>query len=274
MIVLTNRLIRIGNYMELHAIGLYTKHENTFFIDRPQGTGDNLFILFKTNAVVICNESRIKVSAGSFILFKKFSKQQYGADNEEYMNHYLHFDCEDEKIFERLKLITGYPAYIKNVEEIENIISLISRENIMKSPYHTENIDLFIQLLLRKLSENQTKTPLDKRSSIHSEVFTRLRSDLYSNPGKFKGIKDMADKLSLSKSHFQSVYKEMFEISCYEDMLTAKISFGKNFLKNSTLSVQEISLLCGYESDTCFMRCFKKREGITPSEYRKKYKYD
>ena len=41
------------------------------------------------------------------------------------------------------------------------------------------------------------------------------------------------------------------------------------FLNAPMMTVKEISDLCGYGNEICFMKIFKKRTGITPSEYRK-----
>ena len=38
--------------MKLHSLGIDFRHDKDFLIDRPNGSGDNLIIIFKTTAVV------------------------------------------------------------------------------------------------------------------------------------------------------------------------------------------------------------------------------
>ncbi len=255
--------------MNLHSMGINTCHEDTFGIDRPYGSGDNLLIIFKTEALVWCDGNCTTVWPGSFILYTKDTVQKYAANHKPYANHYVHFDSIDESFFTKNGIWTNRPGYIQNIEEVENLLRLLSREQISDSSYRQENISLFLQLLFRKLGENQCENPLEENDYKHLEELTSLRSEMYSNPGRFKSIREMASSVKLSLSYFQALYHTYFEVSCYEDLLNARMLGGKEFLRGTDLSIREIASFCGYESDTCFMRCFKKREGITPSEYRR-----
>lgn len=254
--------------MQLHSMGISVKHEDTFLIDRPVGLGDYLLLIFKSDAKVYINGKWEYVKEGGFIVYRKGSEQKYGAYNRKYINHYIHFDCEKEDFLEEIGLWMDQCAYLQNLEEIENLLRLLSREYISRSQYHEENEGLLLELLFRKLSENQCKEVISFREHRYMEALTTLRSEMYSTPGKYGSIREMAQGVNLSLSHFQSLYREYFSISCYEDVLNARITSAKEFLRHSNMPIREIANLCGYESDTCFMRCFKKREGMTPSEYR------
>jgi len=254
--------------MRVNSMGMYIRHEDTFLIDRPVGLGDNLLLIFKSEARVLCQEKWIYVSPGSFILYKIGSEQKYGAFEAEYENHYIHFDVEDEGFFEDISLLTDQVAYLQNVDEIENLIRLIGREQISDSGFQVENTNLLLQILLRKLAENQCEKQEKAGEAKHLEELTRLRSELYSTPAKYKSIGELAAQVNLSLSHFQALYKSFFDISCYEDLLKARMNGAMEFLINSDLTIKEIATLCGYDSDTCFMRAFKNREGMTPSEFR------
>lgn len=254
--------------MNLHAMGMNIRHEDAFFIDRPTGSGDNLLIIFKSDARVITDGDNQNVKPGSFILYTRNTAQRYGAVNKPYANHYIHFWCEDEEFFRRIGVVTDRPYNLQNLEEVENIIRLLGREFISESDFHKDNIDLLMQLLFMKMAENQCEVLLEENDMKHLEELTVLRSEIYNTPDKFRTIKEMAREVNLSLSYFQALYKRFFSVSCYEDLMNARISSGKNFLRSSNLSIREIANLCGYDSDTCFMRCFKRREGMTPSEYR------
>lgn len=254
--------------MELHSMGIGIRHESTFMIDRPIGSGDNLFLIFKTRARVWCDKEWVEVAPGSFIIYKKNWIQKYGAVNMEYVDHYIHFDSRGDGIFDELKVVTNVPGYLENIEEIETLLRLLSREQISESDYKRQNADLLLQILFRKIAENQCEEKVEKNDVRHLEELKNLRSEMYASPGKYGSIRELAQEVNLSLSHFQSLYSEYFKVSCYEDLLNARISNSKEFLEQNDLSIREIAFLCGYENDTCFMRCFKKRTGMTPSEYR------
>ncbi|MGN0505382.1 MAG: helix-turn-helix domain-containing protein [Lachnospiraceae bacterium] len=255
--------------MKLHMIGLDLKHDKNFIINRPEGSGDNLLLIYKTEALVYKNEEKIHVFPNSCIIYKKRTPQHYCACSETYINHFLHFDSCGDSVFSELSLPVDTPFYLQNIEEIESILRFISREQISASPLKESNAGLLLQLLFQKLSENQREFHAMEYDLKHREELTALRSEIYSTPRKYSTVRELADSVNLSLSYFQSLYSTYFGVSCYDDLLTAKIASGKSFLQNSNLSVKEIAFLCGYENDTCFMRCFKKRTGLTPSEYRR-----
>ena len=256
--------------MRLHSMGMSARHEDTFEIDRPYGSGDNLLIIFKTDAWVWNGDEQREVPSGSFILYTKNTVQKYGADYKPYTDHYIHFDSVDEQFFSEVGVWTDRVGYIQNIDEIENLMKWLSREQISDSVYREENINLFLQLIIRKLGENQCEIMSEDNKLKHLEELTALRSEMYSTPDKYKSISEMAEAANLSLSYFQALYRNYYGVSCYDDLLNARIIRAMESLQNTDMSIREISWLCGYESDTCFMRCFKKRTGVTPSEYRHK----
>ena len=48
-----------------------------------------------------------------------------------------------------------------------------------------------------------------------------------------------------------------------------RIIHAKNLLKNTSLSIAEISKAAGLDSKAYFCNMFKKQTGMTPNEYRK-----
>ena len=100
----------------------------------------------------------------------------------------------------------------------------------------------------------------------------RLRADIYSSPSGSRNIADMAKTLSVSPSHFQYLYTSRFGVSCYEDILCARMKNAEYYLLSTDMTVKNIAAVCGYENDVHFMRQFKRRYNMTPSQFRQKNK--
>jgi len=49
-----------------------------------------------------------------------------------------------------------------------------------------------------------------------------------------------------------------------------RIAAAKGYLENSDKSIAEIAAAVGYENALYFSRIFKKRTGMTPSEYKQR----
>ena len=252
---------------ELHAMGIDASHPGDFLIDRPEGSGDCLLIIFKTDALLTLKDTEVNAPADSAVIFSLGHKQHYRAICGSYVNHFMHFgstSAEDIKGIRFDELLM--PEDIRSAEEL---LRLISRENMSAGSTRDELIHLTIRLLLMTLSEQTVRTSV-RQDSFHSSALAELRAELWSNAGRFHSVSQMAQEVSLSPSHFQQLYREQFGISCYEDLLAAKIKTAQYYLGSTILSVKEIAAICGYENEISFMHRFKQRTGLTPSGYRDK----
>lgn len=254
--------------MTLGEMGMNFRHGRDFEINRPNGSGDNLLIVFKTAAIAEINGETVNVLPDSAILYSVGAPQLYRACGDMYINHWIHMDCCENDDFHKTTGLT-FNKIIKltNVSEAEDIIHMMSREGISDLPSKNKYMDLLIKMLLLKLGDNGKGGTAIVANHHYSEL-RQLRAEIYSSPGQYCSIDCLAGKVNLSPPHFQRLYKEQFGVSCYEDLLSAKIKAARYYLKNTSMTVKEISSACGYENDICFMRRFKQRTGLTPTEYR------
>lgn len=257
---------------QLHAIGLNVRHTGEFCIDRPKGSGDNLLIVFKTNALLCIHGEEIIVPPNSAIVFRRNTAQYYRGICDNYVNHFLHFEgCEEDAFYKEIGFSFDTLLYLQNINAVEDILRMISREQVSLSTNKDLCIDMLIKTLMLKLADaGVSERPVLQNT--HGAELETLRAEIYSNAGQFFSVEQLADKVNLSSSHFQQLYKKQFGVSCYEDLLCAKTKAAQYYLSTTILSIREISALCGYENDVCFMRQFKKRTGLTPTEYRNRVK--
>lgn len=254
----------------IDAIGMNMRQVPSFKIDRPNGSGDYLIIFFKSDAIVTINDYEIKVSPDMCIVYSTGTYQKYRACTNTYMDHFLHFNVEDNSDWNNVDNIPfNQLITLASVKELEDILILLSRENLSQSPNKPHYVDMLIQMLLLKITDSAS-FKLPELSSSHYSELNELRAKIYSNVGNFHSISELANSINMSPSHFQQLYKMQFNQSCYDDLLNARIVTSQYYLRTTKLTVKEISNLCGYDNDICFMRCFKKRTGMTPSEYRKR----
>lgn len=254
--------------MKLHSLGIDYHHSSDFSIERPSGSGDNLLLIFKTAASVRTDGGYTDYQPDSAILYSKDYPQYYRASGGEFINHWVHFDIENgENFLNRINLPLNTVFRISDVTSAENILLQLNLESVTESFNKSENINLLLRLLLSKLGGTDEKSG---HHTSHYSVLSALRAEIYRNPSQKCSVADFAARVSLSPSHFQALYKAEFGVSCYEDVLTARIDMAKYYLSSTSLSVGRISELCGYENDVHFIRQFRSREGMTAGEYRRR----
>ncbi len=255
--------------MRLHALGIDYHHDSDFLIDRPNGSGDSLVLIFKTPAVLQLNNNVVRAPMGSAVVFSAEYHQRYGADGAEYVNHWVHFDTQhNEEFFHRIGLPVNTLIPSVDMAAVERVLELLSLESLSESKGAAECCDLLLRLLLTKLADGMARR--SEQVSLHSGALKELRAEIYRDPAGHRSIEELARRLSVSASYFQHLYKQEFSVSCYEDIISARHAMAKYYLRNTALPISRIAELCGYENDVHFIRQFKKRMGMTAGEYRKK----
>lgn len=82
-------------------------------------------------------------------------------------------------------------------------------------------------------------------------------------------IGELAEELGLSRSHFHQVFKECTGASPYQYHLQLRMSRARELLRGSSLSVKQIAAVLKFNSVYQFSKIFKKKIGISPSQYRR-----
>lgn len=84
-------------------------------------------------------------------------------------------------------------------------------------------------------------------------------------------IDKIAKELFMSKTTFQRYFKQVANISPINYLTQQRINASKDMLTSTNKSIAGIAVTCGFFDASHFIRNFKQNEGISPTEYRKKY---
>ncbi|MGN0665767.1 MAG: helix-turn-helix transcriptional regulator [Huintestinicola sp.] len=256
--------------MHINNIGHGYAHDRDFRIDRPYGSGDNLLLLLLTPAVFTFDGTDIHTEADSFILFKENEPQFYRASGDKFANDFCHFftSSDDLNYLNRLGIPFGRPVKLDSIEELSEIIRLMVREHYSDNPLKHTSLELYMKLFFTKLSEKLA--PAGQAADVpYFSRLSELRADIYNTPYRDWDISELAARLSLSLSYFQHIYTRAFGISVANDIIRSRIEYSKYLLSTTDMPVSRIAEMCGYRCEPHFMRQFRSRTGITPSQYRK-----
>lgn len=80
---------------------------------------------------------------------------------------------------------------------------------------------------------------------------------------------DLARLVYMNPDYLSRLFKKSEGIGLSEYIIQKKIAFAKKLLKNTRLSVVDIAARTGFSYSSYFIRIFKKKEGMTPEQYRK-----
>ena len=83
---------------------------------------------------------------------------------------------------------------------------------------------------------------------------------------------DIAAIAGLSVRHFQRQFKATYHIAPHEYIFILRMQKAKALLTDTTRTITDIAIECGYQDPNLFSRQFRKHTGASPSEYRKRSK--
>lgn len=81
----------------------------------------------------------------------------------------------------------------------------------------------------------------------------------------------LSEQFYISKYYLSREFKKEFGTTIIQYILAKKITNAKELLRYSNDSIEEIARLCGIDDASYFNKVFKKIEGCTASEYRKRW---
>ncbi len=258
--------------MIINNIGYNHCHDADFYIDRPDGSGDNLLLLIKTDAVFTIDGKDITVPKNSFFVYRKGRPQYYRCvPQQTFSNDWIHFLFEDgeEEQFLSLGLDYETPIQIDSPYFISFCIKSIANEVYSKHCHKQNNIFHYTMLMFNHVSEYlKTSEPIEHNNNYY-ELLSAVRSRIYSSNYKFFSVAHTAHEIRMSKSNFQHLYKKFFGITFMQDLINSRIEHAKMLLLNTNLTSADISKQCGYNNFAHFTRQFKENSGMTPLEYRR-----
>jgi two-component system response regulator YesN len=86
-------------------------------------------------------------------------------------------------------------------------------------------------------------------------------------------LEDVAEQVNISPQYFSKLIKKTTGFNFIDWLSMLRVKKAKELLTNSNYTVKEVCFMVGYKDPNYFSRIFKKRIGITPSEYVKTSPY-
>ncbi|MBN1674887.1 MAG: helix-turn-helix transcriptional regulator [Kiritimatiellae bacterium] len=103
----------------------------------------------------------------------------------------------------------------------------------------------------------------------HVPLLERAADHIRDHCSEPQGVKEAAAVCKLSPSYFRKLFTVHFGCAPRTYLRNARIRKAKQLMVESSLTLSEISLACGFATVHSFSRAFRAAEGIPPSAYRR-----
>ncbi|NGZ73908.1 helix-turn-helix domain-containing protein [Saccharibacillus alkalitolerans] len=255
--------------LRLIKCGFNTTHPEGILIDRPDGSGCYVFVLFKSKTQVEAAGGSFTVYPDTWMIFGPRTPYRYRNLEAAFVNDWLHFGGDEAAaLIEELDLPLDVPVPAVHSASLSRLVMELHRTASLGGPLQDRILDADLTGFLMKLGNLRRLRPRSEPMARYFPQLSEIRNQLYSTPQQRYTIDELAAEVNLSRSHFQHLYKELFGCPVSLDMIRSRLEFAKYLLENGSHPVGIVSRMCGYENETHFMRQFKKFAGKTPSQYR------
>lgn len=259
--------------MNIVNCGYDYHHSQGFRIHRPHGSGDYILLIVRSPAAFFFDGITHVTKGNAVVLFNKGTPQIYGSHNAEYINDWIHFECDEDDVafLARLGIAFDTVMEFSNVNVLSSLIKQMYFERYSNNKHAEQSVAMYFNLIVLKIADLcEQKRTAD--TAIHEQLVA-LKNAIYSYPQRNWTIDDIAKELSISRSYLQHQYRVLFDTSIKKDVTRSRLEYSKYLLFSTDDTVATIADMCGYENDVHFMRTFKKELGLTPTEYRKSLHY-
>ena len=167
----------------------------------------------------------------------------------------------------------------KEERQIESIVENIEIEYQNNQDEFSKEIIISQLSTLLKYANRFYERQFINRKELSNDLLEQFNQQLsaYFDSGQLEengipSIEQIADKLSVSQRYLSDTLKKETGKTSTEHLQLYLIDEAKNILLNPHKTISEVAYELGFEYPPYFSRLFKKKEGISPSAYREKYK--
>ena len=133
--------------------------------------------------------------------------------------------------------------------------------------------DLFETLLLRnREAYHHSQNIQAVKASTRLEIFKRIAASkdfMESNYASDLNLESIAGIASMNSQHFLRMFKQVYSITPHQYLIDVRLRRARELLETTELTINEICENIGFESPFSFSVLFKKRHGVTPTQFRK-----
>lgn len=176
---------------------------------------------------------------------------------------------------------------VDDAAKVINYFHIDNRDKSLKFEDYFEDIyneykgnDIFSNSLANAVASTLVINLLRKyRKSItvkHDKKINRqidyIKSYIDTNYNEDIKLEDLSSMAYMNKFHLISEFKQSYRITPIEYLILKRIEISKNLLISTNHTMEEISALVGFNSQSYFNQVFKKKVGQTPSQFRRKHR--
>ena len=152
--------------------------------------------------------------------------------------------------------------HCESSEKTKAEISRIVSEWNSRTPNYRERCTGLLYLLLC------SQLDINHRELSQKPLLSRAMEMLAEDYSQNITVAALAESCGISETYFRKLFARVYGMSPMAYISNQRISYARELLTNTSISVENVGYQSGYRDPAYFCRIFKKITGMSPSEYR------
>lgn len=154
------------------------------------------------------------------------------------------------------------------VEVMTDLYSAAGSDSYVRDMKINEILNRLLWILMKNSWHSEQGRAAHARKRMSME---KVKSYLDENYKEHITLELLSQKFYINKYYLTKIFKETYGVTIISYLETRRITQAKNLLRFTDMTVDEISAAIGMNDANYLARRFRKIEGMSPGEYRKKW---
>lgn len=241
-----------------------------------------LIVMTSGTLYIACGEKQFSISQGEYLILPPLASQ-YGYKPSQCSFYWLHFTADDAtrtvscdkqlNCSERTDMPIILLPQTGTLAHPEKIIVMMKQLQDASRSYHDHTINNYMTTVILCELYNQCSADASRPSgkSKQEQLYHDVVDYIKWNRSQHIKVSQIADHFGYNEKYLSHLFSQKSDMSIKQYMLQQKMDLAKFLLTDTNSNISEISLQLGYKDCHSFMKSFKKKVGLTPSEYRNAY---
>lgn len=250
-------------------IGFYPQAKNHLVI-RKEAIGQQILIYCIDGEGVIHIQSRdFQLKANEFFIIPAGEQHKYWSDRDApWSIYWLHFGGKHSFFFREFYgrvMRIEQSVRAKTDDRLRMFNEILTALELGFSPENVNYANMCLHSLLasffyieafRSVKGFQGTNPVDKAILYMQQSIDKMLT-----------VRDLADHVDLSESHFSKVFRNKTGSSPLDYFISLKMQEAIRLLSNQSLKIKEVAYKLGYNDPYYFTRIFTKQIGSSPGSF-------
>ncbi len=205
--------------------------------------------------------------AGETVILDCYRNHEYYT-NDSFESVWVHFSGNNcLNLYHEIERTAGNTVRCRDPRRMEDTLFRIFDAIRGESPMTESALSLELYKLQTELLS--ADNPSEKQTGRYDGLMQDVKDYVSRHLGERLSVKELADRVYMSSTHFSRIFKQQTGLSPYEYIMISRINRAKELLHQTDMSISRIAYAAGFNSESNFIHSFSQNTGMTPNKFRK-----